>query len=81
MKSFATLSALALFGADARLSFGECPKVNLQPNFDMSAYEGKWYEVKRDSVFTWEMGQTCVTEHFTPNSQGSHDLYFRGWFW
>ena len=81
MKSLAVVSALALFGADARMSFGDCPKPNLQSNFDVNAYDGKWYEIKRDSVFMFEMGQECVTEHFQPDGNGDHTLYFRGWFW
>ena len=64
------LSALgAIIGTDARMSFGECPEVSYQENFDMSAFSGKWYEVERDKIFTWEFGQECVTENFMPTSE------------
>ena len=79
MKTIAILSLLG--AANGRLSFGTCPEVNLQSNFDANAYGGKWYEIKRDKIFTFEMGQECVTENFTPDGNGNHNLYFRGWFW
>ena len=75
------MSAIALSGADARMGFGKCPTPTLQANMNADSYAGKWYEIKRDSVFMWEMGQECVTEHFKPDGFGNHDLYFRGQFW
>ena len=75
------LAALAASTVSARLGFGECPKVELQPNFDGERHAGQWYEAKRDKLFTWEFGQECGTQSYRKNSRGNYDLYFRAYVW
>ena len=73
--------ALAATSVSARLGFGECPKVQLQQNFDGDRHAGKWYEAKRDKLFAWEMGQECGTQHYQKNDRGNYDLSFRAYVW
>ena len=74
------LSTFAIIGTEARMSFGACPEMTYQENFDMNAFSGKWYELERDKIFTWEFGQECVTENFMPTSDdgAAQSFYFRG---
>ena len=63
-----TTALVALVGAaSARMSYGACPKPTLVENFDASAFAGNWYEVLRESMFMYEMGQECSTQSFTLN--------------
>ena len=73
-----TLMTMAAIAAvDARMGFGKCPAVDSQANFDMARHEGKWFEQKRDKLFTFEMGQECGTQIYRANAAGNYDLYFR----
>jgi lipocalin len=76
----AAILTLGFLGADARMSFGKCPPVTMQSNFDVNQFAGKWYEIERDGIFTWEMGQECVTEHFYEKN-GEMSLHFRMQLW
>ena len=75
------VTLIALIGAAAaRMSFGGCPEVPLVADFDASAFAGNYYEILRESMFMYEMGQECSTQSFTLNADGELDLYFRGDF-
>ena len=63
------------------MTFGECPEVQYQENFDMEAFSGQWYEQERDKIFTFEFNQECVTENFMATPEGDYSFYFRGQFW
>ena len=83
MKTFAVAALAALMTTtDAKLHFGKCHK---QPeyvaNFDPAAYAGKWYEAYRDKWMPYEISADCVTQHFTPQEDGTTNLYFRGYYW
>ena len=80
-KSIALLSALVL-GAEAKMSFGSCPPRNNMVPFDKARFAGKWYEQVRDPENMMTMSADCVTMEFSsPKSDGSLDLYFRGFYW
>ena len=64
-----------------RMGFGACPDLNLPESFDQSSLVGQWYEMKRDSIFTWEMQQECSTQEYKLNDDGNLDLTLRANFW
>ena len=55
-KTVIALTASALMTTEARMGLGACPTANVVQNLDKAAFAGKWYEIKRDASFTWEMG-------------------------
>ena len=57
MKTSAIAVAAILSGADARMWFGACPKVNYATNVDPAKFAGNWYERQRDGMVTMDMGQ------------------------
>ena len=67
-------------GVECRGSFGSCPEIETQIDFDQVRHSGKWYEAQRDKIFTWEMAQECGTQEFKVNQNGGSDFYFRAWF-
>ena len=81
MKFTTVSTAMALFGAvsdvQGRFGMGPCPDAELVQDFDPSLFEGKWFEIERDALFTWEMGQTCTTQQYQLTPEGDLDLYFR----
>ncbi|XP_060594884.1 apolipoprotein D-like [Ruditapes philippinarum] len=48
---------------------GECPKAQVQQNFDIKKYVGKWYEQRR-FAFAFEAFQDCVTAEYTLRDDG-----------
>ena len=81
MKSQIVFALAAATSVSARLGFGECPKIALQPNFEADRHGGKWYEAKRDKLFAFEMGQECTTQNYRKNLDGTYGLYFRTYIW
>lgn len=83
-KSLAAVAALAMFAgsADAKVSFGECPKMEYIDNFEASRYSGKWYEIVRDRQNPYTISTDCVTKEFAPFNaeEESMDLFFRGYY-
>ena len=79
MKSYQAIAAaaIALQGAEARMWFGECPKVEWDTGFDHARFAGKWYEQERDSMLTMDMGQMCTTGGFNLRDDGLLDVQFR----
>ena len=73
--------AAAIAAANARMWFGDCPAVQYQENFDSDKFAGNWYEIERDAVFPFEMGQECSTQAYRSTGANSLDLYFRAYFW
>merc|ERR1719163_1251542 len=73
---YATLSAALLAGADARMWFGSCPTVNWEV-IDTSRFAGNWYEDKRDSFMTMDMGQRCSTAVYRARSDNMLDVQYR----
>lgn len=49
---------------------GSCPSVEPMPDFDVSQYLGKWYEVERYFAF-FEFGGKCVTANYSRGENGS----------
>nr|XP_014103575.1 apolipoprotein D [Bactrocera oleae]XP_036225797.1 apolipoprotein D [Bactrocera oleae] len=66
-KTILTIVALALFGiAQAQVQFsGACPcNVQVQPNFDVAAYLGTWYEYAKYPAF-FEANGKCIKAEYT----------------
>ena len=80
--STAAVAALALFSssAEAKVSWGGCPNVQMMSDFDPARYSGKWYEIVRDRMNPMTLTADCVTKEFAPYDEGDDkmDLYFRG---
>ena len=83
MKTFAVAALAALMTTtEAKLGFGKCKsKPEFVDKFDAAAYAGKWYEAYRDKWMPYEISADCVTQHFTPQEDGTMNLYFRGYYW
>ena len=79
-KTVLALTASAIMTAEARMGFGACPEVSTVQSLDNAKFAGKWYEIKRDASFTYEMGQECETQEYKLNADGDLDLYFRAMF-
>lgn len=58
----ATLSLLQQ--ASCQWYWGACPEVQLKENFDISLYQGLWYEHTRDKG-TWYLTGECVHAKYT----------------
>ena len=76
-----TLTASMLIAAaSATYSSGGCP--NVAPiAIDKAAFQGQWYEIQRDKIFPFEMGQECTTHEYKLQDNGDLKFRFRGWFW
>ena len=83
-KTLAATAALALFSneAEAKISFGKCPKIEYMNDFDANRYSGKWFEIVRDRQNPYTISTDCVTKEFAPfdADNKSMDLFFRGWY-
>jgi apolipoprotein D and lipocalin family protein len=73
MRTVILLAAtLACFSAvQGRLLWGGCSKPTLKSNFDVSQYDGLWYEIRRDAKTSFEKGGTCVTAQYTLNNDNT----------
>ena len=50
---------------DATWSLGACPDnsaYEVQQDLDLVAFEGQWFELKRDPWFPFEWATSCVTD-------------------
>ena len=70
----AAIVALALQGADARMGIGKCPDIQWDKGFDHARFAGNWYEQKRDSWMTMDMGQMCTTGTYKSRADGFLDV-------
>merc|ERR1712086_981872 len=73
----AIAAALALHGADARMAIGSCPEIQWDSGFDHARFAGNWYEQKRDSWMTMDMGQMCSTAVYRSRADGTLDAQYR----
>ena len=60
-----------LFGGEESLTTGSCPAFTRQENFDLEAYEGRWYEQVRDKTTIFEIGADCVCANYSDNGDGT----------
>merc|ERR1719498_246979 len=79
-KTVLALTASAIMTTEARMGLGACPEASAVQVLDKARFAGKWYEIKRDASFTYEMGQECETQEYKLNHDGDLDLYFRAMF-
>ncbi|XP_047446300.1 apolipoprotein D-like [Mugil cephalus] len=64
-----SLTLLCVLSASAQvLKFGRCPKPDVQANFDVTRYVGKWYEIKKLPT-TFQKGE-CGTATYSLKSPG-----------
>lgn len=70
MKLLTLLVVGMVFGVQATFSWGSCPKVELQQNFDISRYTGNWYEVLRNKDMPYEKG-VCSRAQYGLNADGT----------
>lgn len=59
---------LVLQSSEAYFAFGPCPTPTLQPNFAITQYLGKWYDVVHCKDFLWEIGGECDTAIYGKSS-------------
>lgn len=64
------LLILGLIAVQGRTSLGRCQKPELQKDFDVKKYTGKWHEVVRIKDIPFESGD-CVTANYSMNADGS----------
>ena len=58
-------------GANAAISFGECPKdYSPMTNFDKKRYQGQWYDIVHDSWIPFQWFTTCVNVEYTLMDDG-----------
>ncbi|XP_052239162.1 apolipoprotein D-like isoform X2 [Dreissena polymorpha] len=62
------------------LSFGRCPTVKVQQQFDINQYMGKWFEERRFFAI-FEAGMTCVSAEYTLQDDGSVKVNNTGYRW
>ena len=75
----AFIAAASFLGAtDAKLGWGACPEIKYMINFNQRQFQGKWYEIFRDTWNIYTIGAECVTKEFVENEERNLDLYFRG---
>merc|ERR1719329_590557 len=65
--------------ADARMSFGACPKVSGVTTLDSAKYAGMWYLNEKDAMFPYGMMSECVYKKFTLDANGDMDLWFQAY--
>ena len=68
MKLLIALLAVSLVSGTT--SWGRCPKVALQANFDITKYMGTWYELVRSSDMKFEQGD-CNKAQYSLNQDGT----------
>ena len=73
MKSFALLLGASL--SDAKVHIGGCPKPDVVQDFDMSRYDGQWYEIATSPDNVLESGWSCVSESYTSKNNGFYDIH------
>ena len=64
------LIALGFSQVDARFKLGECPKLDLESNFSLKKYEGRWFELARDKQTPYEKGE-CVHGDYKLEEDGT----------
>ena len=69
MKTY-LLALVGTIGATTTL-FATCPQPETIPFFLPQAYMGTWYEIARDIWNPSEFGTSCVTAHYTLNSDNT----------
>ena len=69
MKKILGLLMILSSCANATFSFGRCPQVTLQSNFEISKYMGDWYELVRNKDMRYEHGD-CGMAHYSLESDG-----------
>ncbi|XP_033226089.1 apolipoprotein D-like [Belonocnema kinseyi] len=52
------------------IDIGHCPKVTVVDDFDVTKYEGLWYEIKKYYAIFEKDGQ-CITANYTLNADGT----------
>jgi apolipoprotein D and lipocalin family protein len=70
MKLLILLIFVSVFVADATFSWGSCPDVTLQSNFNVTRYTGTWYELLRNKDMPYEKG-TCSRALYGLNADGT----------
>ena len=46
-------------------AFKKCPKIEVQPDFNLNTYLGTWYELYRDvDIPAWWYTGECTTAHY-----------------
>ena len=83
MKLLSVLSLLSVFtGTEAKVTMGKsCLPFEVQTDFDLNRYKGRWYELYRDKEFPSEFLGTCGTATYTIRDDGYIDVVNRGWYW
>ena len=57
--------------SSANKGFGSCPSPSVVQDFDVTKYDGKWYEVMHSSDNILETGWECVTESYSKLNDGT----------
>lgn len=70
MKLLVLLTVVMMIGVEGTFSWGSCPKVELQEDFDISRYTGTWYEAIRSKDMPYEKG-TCSRAQYGLNGDGT----------
>ena len=69
---------------EARVRWGRCDKVDTVQDFDMTRFEGTWYEAARDEYTWFQMEADCVTRDIQVQEDGTRmmkvDSYY-GEYW
>lgn len=52
-----------------------CNSPTLQANFDITKFEGLWYEIYRDSASKSEKNGKCETSNFSVKPNGNIQVY------
>ena len=75
------LILLSLLSAttSGRVSNGTCPRYEIQENFSIEKYAGKWYEQVRDKDNKHTVNSDCVTKEFW-KSGDHYELNFRAFY-
>lgn len=63
MYKFSAIAALAST-AQATYRIGSCPSFQAMESFDVNRYVGRWYEIVRDSMTTFELFSECVNVNY-----------------
>ena len=74
MKLLIVLIVGCLMTAQATFSWGSCPKVTLQENFDITKYTGTWFELIRNKDMPHEKG-TCSQAIYGLNPDGTVSVH------
>ena len=72
MNRIAQVSAFAMAaGVQAGYNWGGCPKVEPMQDFDLTKYQGQWYEIIRDELMVFSLLSGCVQAYYEINADGS----------